>query len=515
MNDALRTKLNLILVALLAFALGLGFAAKLDLTPQSFAIGSAEIQFGASEEQLQQLGDLSLSQGFAPVVEKIGPAVVTIRVARNARTAQNAPQLPEPFRDFFRQQPQQDRGLVQGSGSGFIVSPDGYIVTNNHVVSGAEEISVELADRREFVNVQLVGRDPDTDVALLKIDADDLPSIPFGSAAGTRVGEWVLAIGSPGFSAGAGRVLEMTVTAGIVSAKGRNINILARTNNAAIEDFIQTDAAINPGNSGGPLVNVRGEVIGMNTAISSTTGFNQGYGFAVPIELVGEVVDDLIQYGEVRRAILGVSVTSVTAEDAEFYGLDEVAGVVVQDFGALGSAQSAARDAGLERGDVIVSLEGAQISTVSELQTRLRAFSPGETVTIGLIRRSTKERHEIRVELQQRPAETRVASAESPPDAADHLGISVRDLEEARSAGLELDEDVSGVIISDVSRTGALGRSNIQPGLIIQDINGQAVNTVDEYHEIVQALQPGGIANLALLDPRSGSRLTLSVRLPS
>jgi S1-C subfamily serine protease len=253
----------------------------------------------------------------------------------------------------------------------------------------------------------------------------------------------------------------------------------------------------------------------MNTAISSTTGFNQGYGFAVPIELVGEVVDDLIQYGEVRRAILGVSVTSVTAEDAEFYGLDEVAGVVVQDFGALGSAQSAARDAGLERGDVIVSLEGAQISTVSELQTRLRAFSPGETVTIGLIRRSTKEHHEIRVELQQRPAETRVASAESPPDAADHLGISVRDLEEARSAGLELDEDVSGVIISDVSRTGALGRSNIQPGLIIQDINGQAVNTVDEYHEIVQALQPGGIANLALLDPRSGSRLTLSVRLPS
>jgi S1-C subfamily serine protease len=224
MNDALRTKLNLILVALLAFALGLGFAAKLDLTPQSFAIGSAEIQFGASEEQLQQLGDLSLSQGFAPVVEKIGPAVVTIRVARNARTAQNAPQLPEPFRDFFRQQPQQDRGLVQGSGSGFIVSPDGYIVTNNHVVSGAEEISVELADRREFVNAQLVGRDPDTDVALLKIDADDLPSIPFGSAAGTRVGEWVLAIGSPGFSAGAGRVLEMTVTAGIVSAKGRNIN---------------------------------------------------------------------------------------------------------------------------------------------------------------------------------------------------------------------------------------------------------------------------------------------------
>ncbi|MCK5489207.1 MAG: trypsin-like peptidase domain-containing protein, partial [Gemmatimonadetes bacterium] len=279
MNDALRSKLNLILIAALAFALGLGFAAKLDLTPRSFADGVVDIQLGASDDQLQQLGSAGLSAGFAPVVEQIGPAVVTVRVERNGTTAHsNVPQLPEPFDEFFRQP--RERGLVRGSGSGFIVSPNGYIVTNNHVVAGAERIDVELADRRTFVNVKLVGRDPDTDVALLKIDADDLPSIPFGSSVETRVGEWVLAIGSPGFSGGGGRLLQTTVTAGIVSAKGRSINILARASAAAIEDFIQTDAAINPGNSGGPLVNVRGEVVGMNTAISSSTGFNQGYGFA-------------------------------------------------------------------------------------------------------------------------------------------------------------------------------------------------------------------------------------------
>ena len=514
MNDALRTKLNLILVALLAFALGLGFAAKLDLTPASFAGGTPAIQFGASEEQLQQLGDLTVSDGFAPIVEAIAPAVVTIRVARTSRNARNVPPLPEPFRDFFGQ-PQDEPGLVQGSGSGFIVSPDGYIVTNNHVVAEAEEITVQLADRREFVNVHLIGRDPDTDVALLKVDAGDLPSIPFGSSDRTRVGEWVLAIGSPGFSLGAGRLLESTVTVGIVSGKGRNINILARASNAAIEDFIQTDAAINPGNSGGPLVNVRGEVIGMNTAISSTTGFNQGYGFAVPIELVSEVVDDLIRFGEVRRAILGVSVTNVSAEDAEFYGLDEVAGVVVQDFGALGSGESAARDAGLERGDVIVSLEGHTVYTVSQLQRELRAHEPGETVTIGIIRRSTKKPEKVKVQLQARPADARVASAETPSSVSDHLGVSVRDLDDARRAGLEVDTDVSGVIIADVDRTGPLGRASIQPGVIIQDINGHQVDSVEDYHEIVETLQPGDIANLAIYDPRSGGRLTLSVRLPS
>ena len=512
MNDALRTKLNLILVALLAFALGLGFATTLDLTPQSFAIGSAEIQFGASEEQLQQLGDVTLSEGFARIVERISPAVVTVRVARTSRTAGNAPQLPEPFREFFRQ-PQREPGLIQGSGSGFIVSPDGYIVTNNHVIAGAEEIDIELSDRREFVNVRVVGRDPDTDVALLKIDADDLPSIPFGSSDETRVGEWVLAIGSPGFVQGG--LLRSTVTAGIVSAKGRSIGILARSSQASIEDFIQTDAAINPGNSGGPLVNVRGEVVGMNTAISSSTGFNQGYGFAVPIELVGEVVDDLIRYGEVRRAILGIQVRPLSAEDAEFYGLDEVAGVVIQDFGALDSERSAGREAGLERGDVILSVDDEPIRTIGQLQRELRSYAPGETVTLGVVRRATKEHTEIDVRLQRRPTETRVAAAESTDDVADNLGVSVRELDPSTREGLEIGDDIDGVIVADVSRTGPLGRVGIAPGWIIQDINGQPVHNVAEYRSAVDQLQPGGIANLALFDPRSGNQLTISVRLPS
>jgi serine protease Do len=512
MNDALRTKLNLILVALLAFALGLGFASTLDLTPRSFAIGSAEIQFGASEEQLQHLGDVTLSEGFAAIVDAISPAVVTVRVARTSQTAANAPELPEPFREFFRQ-PQQEPGLIQGSGSGFIVSPDGYIVTNNHVVAGAEEIDIELSDRREFVDVQVVGRDPDTDVALLKIDADDLPSIPFGSSDATRVGEWVLAIGSPGFVQGG--LLQSTVTAGIVSAKGRSIGILARSSQASIEDFIQTDAAINPGNSGGPLVNVRGEVVGMNTAISSSTGFNQGYGFAVPIELVGEVVDDLIRYGEVRRAILGIQVRPLSAEDAVFYGLDEVAGVVIQDFGALDSEQSAGREAGLQRGDVILSVDKEPIRTIGQLQRELRSYDPGETVTLGIVRRSTKERDDLDVRLQRRPTETRVAAAESTDEVADNLGVSVRELDPSTREGLEIGDDVDGVIVSDVSRTGPLGRVGVSPGWIIQDINGRAVHNVDEYRTAVDELEPGGVANLALFNPRSGNQLTISVRLPS
>ncbi len=513
MNDALRSKLNLILIAALAFALGLGFAAKLDLTPRSFADGVVDIQLGASDDQLQQLGSAGLSAGFAPVVEQIGPAVVTIRVERNGTTAHsNVPQLPEPFDEFFRQP--RERGLVRGSGSGFIVSPNGYIVTNNHVVAGAERIDVELADRRTFVNVKLVGRDPDTDVALLKIDADDLPSIPFGSSVETRVGEWVLAIGSPGFSGGGGRLLQTTVTAGIVSAKGRSINILARASAAAIEDFIQTDAAINPGNSGGPLVNVRGEVVGMNTAISSSTGFNQGYGFAVPIELVREVVDDLIEYGEVRRAILGISVQNVNADDAEFYELDHVAGVVVQGFGALSSEESAGREAGLRRGDVIVSLDGEPVETVSQLQRELRAYEPGKSVTLGVVRRSNKERENVRVRLQRRPTDDRVATATTTSESADKLGIRVRDLDDETRRGLDLAEDVDGVLVADVSQTGPLGRAGISRGWIIQDINGRPVRSVEEYGRIVAEVEPGSVANLALLNPRGGATRTVSIRLP-
>jgi serine protease Do len=216
----------------------------------------------------------------------------------------------------------------------------------------------------------------------------------------------------------------------------------------------------------------------------------------------------------VRRAILGISVQNVSAEDAEFYELDHVAGVVVQGFGALSSEESAGRDAGLRRGDVIVSLDGEPVETVSQLQRELRAYEPGESVTLGVVRRSNKERENVRVRLQRRPTDDRVATATTTSGSADKLGIRVRDLDDETRRGLELAEGVDGVLVADVSQTGPLGRAGIGRGWILQDINGRPVRSVEEYGRIVAEVEPGSVANLALLNPRGGATLTISIRLP-
>ena len=353
MNDALRTKLNLLLTAAVAFAIGLGIAARLDLTPPSMARLAEYPPLTLNVVEPTPVQDEALPQsGFSDIAERVTPAVVTIFVERTiAEHSREGRALPPAWEDFLQEQPPQ---LIMGSGSGFIVSSDGYIITNNHVIESAEAIKIQLSDRREFT-AELVGRDPTTDVALLKLDADGLTPVTLGSSDATRVGEWVLAIGSPGFR-GVGGPLTTTVTAGIVSAKGRNINIIGQEfasrnqDNLAIEDFIQTDAAINPGNSGGPLVNIRGEVIGVNAAIASNNGANQGYGFAVPIDLVQEVVDDLVRFGEVRRALLGVTIQGVDDAEARYYELDEVAGAKVMGV----NEDMAAANAGVRIGDVIV-----------------------------------------------------------------------------------------------------------------------------------------------------------------
>src|SRR5690606_1867227 len=265
-----------------------------------------------------------LSEAFIAIAELVTPSVVRIQVQRAATASPHGP-LPPGFRDFF--------GLPDGApqpeiagGSGFIVSPDGYILTNNHVIDGAERSTVTLVDKRSYT-AEVVGRDPTTDVAVVRIDARDLPAARLGDSEDARVGEWVLAIGNPGFSEVS--TLDFTVTSGIISAKGRPLQIIgselqANRNPAAvyaIEDFLQTDAVINPGNSGGPLVNLRGEVIGINTAIASGTGFYQGYGFAIPVNLARRVMSDLIEHGHVRRALLGINIVNVTPEDAEVFRL--------------------------------------------------------------------------------------------------------------------------------------------------------------------------------------------------
>jgi serine protease Do len=450
------------------------------------------------------------------MVARVAPAVVTVYAEGERQVATRAfPDFPLPpgFEDLPRPgRPEQDEEpriqRIPWTGSGFIISEDGYVLTNNHVAAGADDITIELADGRVFENVEVVGRDPQTDVALLKVRASGLPVTPLGASDGVRVGEWVLAIGSPGFG-GIRGPLTTTVTAGIVSAKGRNIDILNSRlrsqgqQNYAIEDFIQTDAVINQGNSGGPLVNAAGEVIGINTAIASNTGSYQGYGFAVPIELAREVIDDLIDYGEVHRALIGVGINDVTAAEAQFYQLDRVAGAVV---GSFSFDESPARLGGIEIGDVIVGVEGDPIQGVSELQRRIRSYEPGQTVSLDIVRRSTRKRDVARVKLiaiadagiGAPTVATRAPGASEFAD--DPLGIDVRDIDGAARREYGIPDDVTGVVVVDSDENGPLGRvlRQIPPGMVVADVNGVKIESTADYVRAVANLRPGDAASLMI-----------------
>src|SRR5437762_2724941 len=323
-------------------ARGLAFASAFRLPTRGEAAVRSVLQ-DSSRPVPQVKAAADLGEAFASVAERVKPAVVYIKSERRERVSQR--RLPPGFEDFF-QAPRRPQ-IEQGSGSGFIVSQDGYILTNNHVVQGADRVTVRLYDNREFT-AKTIGTDPNTDVAVIKIQTTGLPTVRMGDADSTKIGNWVLAIGNL-----LGEMFTFTVTAGIVSAKGRLLSGL-NPSRYAIQDFIQTDAAINPGNSGGPLVNVRGEVIGINSAIASETGYYNGYGFAIPINLARTVMTQLIATGHVERAVMGVSIRPVTPEDAEDVKLNEIRGVVVNAFEFTPPDDSPAKRAGILEGDVII-----------------------------------------------------------------------------------------------------------------------------------------------------------------
>ncbi|MBD0319131.1 MAG: trypsin-like peptidase domain-containing protein, partial [Gemmatimonadetes bacterium] len=330
----------------------------------------------------------ALSSAFRAASSAALPAVVFIQVESAARQV-NAQIPPEmrgtPFEDLFRGQ-QRSGPSQQSSGSGFIVSQDGYVITNNHVVENASRVKVILNDRREL-DARVVGRDANTDIAVLKVDAKNLPVVRLGGSDALETGDWVLALGYP-------LSLGQTTTAGIVSAKGRSLGIMARNTGATspLEHFIQTDAAINPGNSGGPLVDLQGRVVGVNSAIASPTGYYSGYGFAVPIDLAKRVADDLIRYGVVHRPMLGVEIRDAAPADAEVFGLPAPEGAVISS-----EPKAGARDAGLRLGDVIVTVDGAPVERTGQLQRIIATHRPGDEVRLGLVRYG--ERREVTVRL--------------------------------------------------------------------------------------------------------------------
>ncbi|HUF36069.1 MAG TPA: Do family serine endopeptidase [Gemmatimonadales bacterium] len=503
----------------LAFALGLLFAGLLNLPSHSSAQeqgqpASAIAQVPAPTiPAARPLQDLS--EAFAAVAEHVKPSVVYIRSQRSERTAerQRVPPGMERFFPRFRQQPE----IEQGSGSGFIVSADGYILTNNHVVEGAEQVTVRLLDRREF-KARVVGTDPNTDVAVLKIDATRLPPVALGNSDDARVGEWVLAIGNP-----LGEGLTFTVTSGIVSAVGRALNGLPGRGQGSIQDFIQTDAAINPGNSGGPLVSVRGEVIGINSAIASETGFYSGYGFAIPVNLARTVMNQLIETGRVHRAALGVSIAEVSINDAQYVGLPEIRGVVVKD---IPSEDSPAKAAGIEPGDIIVAVDGKPVEYVGQLQQVIGFRRPGEVVKVEVARKGG-QRKTMEVKLQPLNDAPRLATAEESAEdekaapggtAMNRLGISVEPVSPDAVRELQLTADTRGLLVTAVTPGGPAWEvlfDDPQRGGpdIILSIEGKSVRTEAELRKALQAEKPGSIVTLRIYNPRAQSRRVERIRL--
>jgi len=471
-----------------------------------------------------------LSDAFATIAARIKPSVVYITAREAAQPVSERSQrqqgmgldqLPPELRQFFQQMPgmtpdgQGDphpRSGGMASGSGFIVSPDGYILTNNHVVDGATELTVRLLDHREF-KAKVVGRDPNTDVAVIKINATGLTAAPLGNSDASRVGEWVLAVGNP-----LGENLTFTVTQGIISAKGRALQLPGQSQES-IQDFIQTDAAINPGNSGGPLVNVDGEVIGINSAIESPTGYNAGYGFAVPINVARDVMNQIIKTGHVERAALGIQVRDASPEDAAYVGLKNIGGVLVEDFA---DASSPAAKAGVKAGDVIVAVDGKQVEYVAQLQEAIAFRKPGEIVNLEVARKGG-QRVTLRVPLQ-RVDGTKLASAandngsnDAAGSAMHKLGVSVEAIDAATAQQLHLPSSIHGVLVTGVedgssASTHLAAPDNGGPD-VIESVEGRTVNSPDDLRAAIAGTRAGDIVSLNVYNVPSKQRRIERVRV--
>src|SRR6202171_925065 len=493
---------RLTVAVITAFAGGLIVASGLNWTKLGFA------QTRPTPAVVQPIAEAS--NAFVAIANNVTPAVVSIEVISNPKTGTTSqrgrgqvPQgVPPGMEDFFRQFdiPQQQRPM-RGQGSGFIVTSNGYILTNNHVVTNsdretiADKVTVKLLDHRVFT-AKVVGHDRTTDVAVIKIDGTNFPTLALGNDATSRIGEWVLAIGNP-------LGLENTVTAGIVSAKGRSLAELMNpngTNQYAISDLIQTDAAINPGNSGGPLVNARGEVIGINSAIASPTGYNAGYGFAIPITLAKRVMDEIIAHGRVRIPALGIGIDDVSPEDAAVAGVKDIRGVLVRNFP---TDDTPAKRAGLQPGAVIITAEGQPVDRVSTLQRIVRNHNPGDAVDIEAMRYG--QRKKFRVILMEAQTDQQVATADTRTapigggTVHPALGISVAPVSTEIAAQARMASPVRGVLVSDVIPGGPAEDKLFKNDVITEVLYpgpARAINTPADLQQALGRLKNGEYVSL-------------------
>ena len=405
---------------------------------------------------------------YAPVLERVMPAVVTIRVEKRASMIPTDQQIPEEFRRFFGEQlPQmprgrQPRGIERGLGSGVIVSQDGYILTNNHVVEGVDSVKVELPDNRTFT-AKVVGTDPATDLAVVKIDGKSLPTLVIGDSDAVRVGDVALAIGNP---LGVGE----TVTSGIISAKGRQ----TPDGRDSYQDFLQTDAAINHGNSGGALVNVGGQLIGINSQILSPSDGNIGLGFAIPSNMAKHVMDQLINGGTVRRAKLGVTVQRITADLAASLGLPSAQGALVSNV----EPGSAAARAGLAQGDVITHYNGKAVADNNQLRNAVAATTPGTSVPVQILRNGKSET--LQATVGELAARKDKSGSSSNPSGHGKYGLSVQPLTPDVAEGAGVPRGTQGVIVTDVDPSGIAAESQMQEGDVIEKVDGKPVRTGEE-----------------------------------
>lgn len=477
----------------LILALGIGILTGSIVTAKSSrAVDVTAVPVRVSATSPVQTGEVSFSSGFSAVVANVIPSVVNIASSKIvSNRGQSNPFMDPLFRNFFGDQFRAPRERRERSlGSGVIISPDGYILTNSHVVGGASEITVSMANNQDY-KARLIGTDPKTDIAVVKLDARNLPVAVLGNSSVVRVGEFVLAIGSP-FG------LSQTVTMGIVSAKGRvNLNI------EEYEDFIQTDAAINPGNSGGALVNVRGELIGINTAIVSGGSGNQGVGFAIPINMAREVMAQIIKTGKVVRGYLGAWIQPVTPEIAKAFNIPKANGALVGDV----ESGSPAAKGGLQRGDIIAAVNGEPVSDSSSFRMKIAMTAPGTRVRLRVLHNGSERNVDVTLgELQPKEDdqnETRGGGSGQPQSLQ---GISVDNLTPGLANQLKIPAGTKGVVVTNVEQGSAAEEAGVQRGDVILEVNRKPVSNVGDFRRAASSAGP-----VLLLIDREGSTLYVVV----